>query len=296
MGSYVYKYVYNDQIIYIGKNDTDLVSRLSAHGKPGDNIPEEGWNEINNSDIYYCKLANKIMSDVVESELIRKYKPKYNKAKMSEWAGLQFPELKWEKFINKEDFFCKEELDSEGNKKINELIELTKNILKEKDEELLYYKSRIMDLISHIDMLKYLNEEKDKLNFLIKNIDKMKDECGLILSYKELYFDINNYDKCKNDLDLYVINGNGKEEFVFPNLYNNVWDKNTVMVGIENSKECLLSSFSCSNFKLKINNHSYLKNDWMKSDCIKKLERINDHIRNIFYEEQKKCWSLSTRR
>lgn len=100
MGSYVYKYVYNDQIIYIGKNDTDLVSRLSAHGKPGDNIPEEGWNEINNSDIYYCKLANKIMSDVVESELIRKYKPKYNKAKMSEWAGLQFPELKWEKFIN----------------------------------------------------------------------------------------------------------------------------------------------------------------------------------------------------
>lgn len=28
MGNYVYKYVYKDEIIYIGKNDTDLTSRL----------------------------------------------------------------------------------------------------------------------------------------------------------------------------------------------------------------------------------------------------------------------------
>ena len=80
MGHYVYKYVHNNEIIYIGKNDTDLYSRLRQHGKYGDNIPEEGWDEINNSDIFYCELPNAIMSDVVESELIRRYKPKYNKA------------------------------------------------------------------------------------------------------------------------------------------------------------------------------------------------------------------------
>ncbi|WP_147422370.1 hypothetical protein [Ruminococcus sp. AM42-11] len=101
MGNYVYKYVYDNEIIYIGKNDTDLTSRLNRHGKPGDNIPEEGWDEINNSDIFYCELANRIMSDVVESELIRRYKPKYNKAKTSEWSGLEFVEPKWEKY-NKE--------------------------------------------------------------------------------------------------------------------------------------------------------------------------------------------------
>lgn len=101
MGNYVYKYVYKDEIIYIGKNDTDLTSRLNRHGRPGDNIPEEGWNEINNSDIYYCELANRIMSDVVESELIRRYKPRYNKAKVSEWGGLDFVEPKWIKY-NKE--------------------------------------------------------------------------------------------------------------------------------------------------------------------------------------------------
>lgn len=31
MGHYVYKYVYNNEIIYIGKNDTDLESRIYQH-------------------------------------------------------------------------------------------------------------------------------------------------------------------------------------------------------------------------------------------------------------------------
>ena len=35
------------------------------------------------------------MADVVESELIRRYKPKYNKSKTSEWGGLLFVEPKW---------------------------------------------------------------------------------------------------------------------------------------------------------------------------------------------------------
>ena len=78
MGHFVYKYVYKSEVIYIGKNDTNLIDRIRQHGKFGDNIPEEGWDEINSSDIYYIELANSIMSDVVESELIRRYKPKYN--------------------------------------------------------------------------------------------------------------------------------------------------------------------------------------------------------------------------
>lgn len=95
MGHYVYKYVLDNKIIYIGKNDTDLYSRLNQHGRAGDNIPQEAWNEINKANIYYCKLANKIMSDVVESEMIRRYKPKYNKSKTSEWTGLPFIEPSW---------------------------------------------------------------------------------------------------------------------------------------------------------------------------------------------------------
>lgn len=91
----VYKYVYNDEIIYIGKTDISIIKRLSQHGKSGDNIDEKYWNQINNSKIYYCKLANKCMCDVVESELIRRYKPKLNKDKKSEWSGLNFVEPEW---------------------------------------------------------------------------------------------------------------------------------------------------------------------------------------------------------
>ena len=45
MGHYVYKYVYNNEIIYIGKNDTDLYSRLN---------PEDQH--------YLMELANMILS------------------------------------------------------------------------------------------------------------------------------------------------------------------------------------------------------------------------------------------
>ena len=99
MGHFVYKYVLDNEVIYIGKNDTNLHSRLAQHGKAGDNIPAEAWDDINKADIFYCTLANSTMSDVVESELIRRYKPKYNTAKRSEWSGLDFVEPKWKKYV-----------------------------------------------------------------------------------------------------------------------------------------------------------------------------------------------------
>ena len=100
MGHYVYKYVLQDEIIYIGKNDTNLHNRIASHGKPGDNIDQEGWSDINRADVYYIKLANSVMSDVVEKELIRRYKPKYNKAAIkTEWIGIPFAEPEWTKYV-----------------------------------------------------------------------------------------------------------------------------------------------------------------------------------------------------
>lgn len=98
MGHYVYKYVYEGEIIYIGKCDKDLGQRLHAHGRKGDNISECWHEEINKADIYYTELSNSTMTDVVESELIRRYKPKCNKAKMSDWSGLPFADPPWIKF------------------------------------------------------------------------------------------------------------------------------------------------------------------------------------------------------
>lgn len=86
MPHFVYKYVLNEEIIYIGKTDDELSKRLNCHGKKGDNIPEEYWDEINESDIYFARCDNSVMCDAVETALINKYKPKCNRAKT---RGLQ---------------------------------------------------------------------------------------------------------------------------------------------------------------------------------------------------------------
>ena len=92
---YVYKFVLNDEVIYIGKSDVQSFDRIFQHGHPSDNIDKEAWDDINNSDIYYAPLINKTMSDVVESELIRRYKPRLNKAKATDWCGIELSGINW---------------------------------------------------------------------------------------------------------------------------------------------------------------------------------------------------------
>lgn len=99
----VYKYVLNGEIIYIGLADIDLDKRLSCHGKPGDNIDQQYWDEINKAEVYYIVLANSVMADVVEKELIRRYQPKCNKEyKEKTWSGLPFVEPEWLLYVKPE--------------------------------------------------------------------------------------------------------------------------------------------------------------------------------------------------
>ena len=95
--AFVYKYVLNDEIIYIGKT-TNLDARIRQHARPGDNIPPEAWPDLRRAIIYYYETPTEIMADVIESELIRRYLPKWNRAKKSEWAGLLFPELAFKEY------------------------------------------------------------------------------------------------------------------------------------------------------------------------------------------------------
>lgn len=188
MGHYVYKYVLNKEIIYIGKTDAELKTRLSNHGKPGDNINELAWEDINNADIYYAELANEMMTDVVESELICKYKPKYNVAKKTNWEGLNFVEPIWYYYGNSEG--CLEELKNLVEKQsdaikiqveiinklwnqYNNLVEMSKSCLldfsklTENDSEL----NKLLNECSKLSIIDRCKEKKIKLK---KRIGKSK--------------------------------------------------------------------------------------------------------------------------
>ena len=72
MGYYVYKYVLDNQIIYIGKNDTNLQDRIIQHQR------EEKFKPYMEADIYYIELKNKAETSGLEKLLINKYKPILN--------------------------------------------------------------------------------------------------------------------------------------------------------------------------------------------------------------------------
>ena len=230
MGHFVYKYVYKSEVIYIGKNDTNLIDRIRQHGKFGDNIPEEGWDEINSSDIYYIELANSIMSDVVESELIRRYKPKYNKAKKSEWQGINFPEPVWIKFDKNNEVYkncINAENDSlhRQNAALMKIIEKRDNTIEELIDKN-YKLGKINDFwenkfkaylelkdnnipdpkvgITFEDIIDIYKNTNDIVDYICETYDKF----GNLVAYKRIY--VNEYDHlCFDFQQLGTLNRHG---------------------------------------------------------------------------------------
>lgn len=98
-GNYVYKYVWNGDIIYIGKNDTDLVSRILQHRK------EQKFKAYLDSKIYYGILKNSSESDMMERLLINKYKPILNVSCKKDGLSIVFEEPEWN--LLGEDCFVK---------------------------------------------------------------------------------------------------------------------------------------------------------------------------------------------
>lgn len=71
MGYYIYKYVYKNEIVYIGQT-VDLKRRIKQHEK------EVSFLNYNNSDIYYFPCYSKTEMDSFEYFLIQKYHPVLN--------------------------------------------------------------------------------------------------------------------------------------------------------------------------------------------------------------------------
>lgn len=97
MGNYIYKYVLNDEIIYIGKTK-NLDSRIYQHS-----MEEKFKPHLKESVIFYFECANSVEMDLIERALINQYKPELNVKDNKEGfsALLSIEELKWEKYEEK---------------------------------------------------------------------------------------------------------------------------------------------------------------------------------------------------
>lgn len=69
----VYKYVYNGEIIYVGKSDSSIDNRIKGHSHESKFEPF-----LKKCDIYYAWLPNPAFTTIFETFLINKYKPRLN--------------------------------------------------------------------------------------------------------------------------------------------------------------------------------------------------------------------------
>lgn len=84
----VYKYVYNGEVIYIGKTDAEngFQKRINAHKKEHE--------LFNKSEIYIHRCKDKTETDSLETILINAYKPILNKMKLYDYE-IEPPKLNW---------------------------------------------------------------------------------------------------------------------------------------------------------------------------------------------------------
>ena len=88
---YLYKYVYNDEIIYIGKTNSNLRQRIHSHANE-----EKFQPYINEAQIYIMELANCTEVNGLELLLINKYRPILNYAdKHDKTTNIYIEEPAW---------------------------------------------------------------------------------------------------------------------------------------------------------------------------------------------------------
>lgn len=94
----IYKYVYHDDIIYIGKSDSNLISRIQSHEKESKFQPY-----LKDALIYYFDCNNPAETMIFETVLINKYKPILNVAmKYDDTREYNIEEPKWELYQRSE--------------------------------------------------------------------------------------------------------------------------------------------------------------------------------------------------
>lgn len=102
----LYKFVTRDtgEIIYIGKSNNNIKSRIDAHIR-GKGIDEKFNAYRNNYKVYISFMPNTVETDIMERALINKYKPILNKCDNYQGTSelIQVKEPQWVEYIRLSD-------------------------------------------------------------------------------------------------------------------------------------------------------------------------------------------------
>ena len=93
----IYKYVKDGEIVYIGKTDSSLESRIKSHRK------EQKFIKMGNMSIQYFHLKNSTETDIYEKVLINRYQPVLNDVhRNEEYTDIKLTEPEWLPYKEKE--------------------------------------------------------------------------------------------------------------------------------------------------------------------------------------------------
>ena len=87
----IYKYVYDGEIIYIGKSDNSILNRVKSHKNEAKFSPY-----LDKAVVYYIECKNPAHTQILETYLIKKYKPRLNASfKYEDDLDIDIQEPEW---------------------------------------------------------------------------------------------------------------------------------------------------------------------------------------------------------
>lgn len=160
MNYFLYRFIKDNEIIYIGKTK-DLYQRLKIHFSGNGHLNHECYYDTDR--IEYARLKTNTEMDILEIYYINKYSPKYNDA--SNYKEKNIPidikDIEWKNF-DKFNF-------------IKAKYDLMRKDMKDIDEA----KKQLQALMEEVNCI------KDKLEFVYKNINKIKGRSAIPLNEDE---------------------------------------------------------------------------------------------------------------
>lgn len=207
----IYKYMWNDEVIYVGKSNTDIEKRIQCHSRE-----DKFQKYLADSDIYYCFLPNEATTDIYELYYINKYRPVLNVTSKydDEPVGITVANIEWCKYTPS-NYWCSKkkkkpsaviqynntkvlwlqgmktscknisesfsELKSVINRSIEDVCFFCNLLLKNDDynqfEPYVDYKDKLLEIARFIDNCKYdedvWNKYSNHFNYMIKDANKV---------------------------------------------------------------------------------------------------------------------------